>query len=225
MVRRAWLNSVRRWLHLLPILPAKRRPFPRPRARGSAGRPSSLVLESLEERLAPAGTFKATLLADTNFGDSTTKSGTLVWCITQANNAGGGTIVLNKGATYDLTIVDNTWYGPNGLPAITSPITIEGNGATIQRDPTALLRFFYVSGGPGVAGGLSGGVGSLTLENLTLAGGRQEGGNSNLGGGGLGAGGAIFNQGTLILNGDTLEQNSVLGGSSGRTTFGNGGGG
>ena len=40
------------------------------------------------------------------------------------------TINLASGGTYTLTAVDN---GVNGLPAITNSMTINGNGATIQR--------------------------------------------------------------------------------------------
>src|SRR5207244_583818 len=106
----------------------------------------------------------------------------------------------------------NFWYGPNGLPAISSQITIEGNGATIARDPTApKFRFFYVSGNlSGLAGG------TLTLRNVTLRGGVAQGGNGyHGGGGGSGMGGAIFNQGTLTLIGDTLTANTAQGGAGG----------
>jgi hypothetical protein len=43
------------------------------------------------------------------------------------------TLELGSGCTYTLTTVNNSWYGPNGLPPIASDITIEGNGATIIR--------------------------------------------------------------------------------------------
>ena len=68
---------------------------------------------------------------------------TLVDAITAANadsatggcSAGNGAdiIELESGATYTLAAVNNPQYGPNGLPSITSEITIEGNGATITR--------------------------------------------------------------------------------------------
>src|SRR5204863_3361763 len=110
-----------------------------------------------------------------------------------------------------LNAVDNDWYGPDGLPAISSDVTIEGNGAVIARDSAGpKFRFFYVSGG---VSGLA--AGALTLHNLTLSGGLAKGGDSNIGGGGLGAGGAIFNQGLVNLNGVTLANNEALGGSSG----------
>src|SRR5262249_45037372 len=117
---------------------------------------------------------------------------------------------LNGGSTPE----DNNWYGPNGLPAIDNPagITIEGNGSLIQRSAAAgtpAFRLFYASGG--LPGELP--LGSLTLHDLSLEGGLAKGGDGHGGGGGgLGAGGAIFNQGTLILNGVTLWNNQALGG-------------
>ncbi len=129
-------------------------------------------------------------------------------------------------STYDFTQANNYWYGPDALPAISRAVTINGNGATLQRDASLPnttaggLRFFYISGG---LSGLP--AGSLTLNNLTLQGGLAKGGDGfRGGGGGLGAGGAVFNQGTLILDGVTLDQNLALGGAGG-VGIGAGGGG
>ncbi len=151
---------------------------------------------------------------------------TLRDAINVANNTGGAnTIALASAATYQFTTADNNWYGSDALPPITSQITIQGNGATLLRDSSlpqtaaGALRFFYVSGGLELP------AGSLTLENLTLTGGLAEGGNSGLGGGGLGAGGAIFNQGTLLLDGVTLSANQAIGGSAGDISDVDGGGG
>lgn len=65
------------------------------------------------------------------------------------------TIVLRRSATYALTLRDHSddagsWYGPNGLPPITSSILIEGNGATIERaaSATTAFRLFYVCADP-----------------------------------------------------------------------------
>src|SRR5262245_22607390 len=75
----------------------------------------------------------------------------LIKAINEANaNPGADTISLAANGTYTLTAMDNAWYGPNGLPPIASDITIEGNGATIQRDTgagTPKFRLFYISGG------------------------------------------------------------------------------
>jgi len=159
---------------------------------------------------------------------------TLRDAVNAANNSGGDNIiVLQQGAVYDLTQVDNNWYGPNALPAISSDITIIGNGATIQRDSastTPAMRLFYVSGG--LAGELSspvnpGSPGNLTLQNLTLQNGLAQGGSSDGGGGGMGAGGAIFNQGELTIDQVTLTNDEAIGGSGNDSALGNatGGGG
>ena len=67
---------------------------------------------------------------------------TLVNAITAANTdsatggcpAGNGadTIVLPAGSTQTLTSVNNSTYGPTGLPVISSVITIAGQGSTIS---------------------------------------------------------------------------------------------
>src|SRR5262249_40676852 len=148
------------------------------------------LLEVLEDRTAPA-VFNvltgdvAGLVADINTANTN-------------NDPNGNTINLTAGSTYNLTTINNFWYGPDGLPAISSNLTINGNGATIQRDSSAPnFRLFFVSSG---RSGLP--MGTLTLNNLTLQNGRAQGGNASQGGGGLGAGGAILNQGILNLNGD-----------------------
>jgi hypothetical protein len=59
----------------------------------------------------------------------------LIAAINAANTSPApNTINLASGGTYTLTAVDN---GVNGLPAITNPMTINGNGATIQRSSAA----------------------------------------------------------------------------------------
>src|SRR5919206_2410671 len=73
---------------------------------------------------------------------------TLVRAIVAANNnttasgnctKGSGTdkIVLPSGSTQTLTAVNNTVYGPTGLPVIRSNITIAGNNSAIRRAGTA----------------------------------------------------------------------------------------
>jgi hypothetical protein len=178
------------------------------------------VLETLENRVAPA-------IFNVAAGDVNG----LITAITLANlDPDPDTIVLG-GGIYSFTRPDNYWYGPNALPAISSPITIEGNGAVLRRASTGTntstgmithntFRFFYVSGG---LSGLS--AGSLTLRNLTLENGLAKGGDSGSGGGGMGAGGAIFTQGTVVLEGVTLSGNTAQGGHSGVSGLGAGGGG
>ena len=155
----------------------------------------------------------------------------LVAAINSANAAGGANVVrLGAGCTYTLTAVDNNWYGPNGLPAIASDVTIVGNGATVERSAqsgTPHFRLFFVGAdfaNPNTTNYVSPGPGRLTLQNLTLSGGLAKGGDSAAGGGGAGMGGAIFSQGTVIIDGSTLAGNTAQGGASG-TGPGDGGGG
>jgi hypothetical protein len=107
---------------------------------------------------------------------------------------GPNTIDLQRNRNYKLQTIDNYWYGPDGLPAISNTITIDGNGATIERTGGPDFRFFYVSNH------LDGSLpdGSLTLEYLTLRGGVAKGGDSYEGGGGLGAGGERMHLGGAI---------------------------
>ena len=136
--------------------------------------------------------------------------------------AGNGpdTIVL-EATEYILTDIDNFTLGPNGLPEITSEITIMGNGATIRRaDDAPAFRFFSISPESG-----------LTLDNLTLRNGLAKGGSASFGaqaggGGGSGMGGAIFNEGRLTLRNNTqLIENQTIGGNGASTSIAGGGSG
>jgi hypothetical protein len=208
-------------------------------------------LEVLEDRLAPAAT--VINVNDPSGGmdnpgyhivSTLGSKVTLIDAIDAANNtsfAFGGSYLINLPAgktiafsspvqTLDKTTgdfngwEDQNWYGPNALPAISSNITIEGNGDTLQISG-ANMRFFYVSGGLNLTGGALT-PGTLELDNLTLEGGVAQGGNgSGGGGGGLGAGGAIFNQGNLTLIGVTLTDNKAIGGNGGGGGNKGGGGG
>jgi hypothetical protein len=137
----------------------------------------------------------------------------LVADIKAANAAGGAyTIMLAPNTTFDLTAIDNTTNGANGLPVIgggksvgkQGPIlvnlTIVGNGDTIGRSSmagTLDFRLFDVASGN-----------SLTLENMTLYNGVARGT------GDAADGGAIYSQGTLVLSGVTVQGNTALGADS-----------
>jgi hypothetical protein len=132
-------------------------------------------------------------------------------------------ITLPASATITLDEVDNRWYGPNGLPPIAGAITVDGQGATIERDPGAPAFRFFLVPRQNLTDALE--DGSLTLVDLTLRGGLAKGGSSRFGGGGAGMGGAVFNQSTLHIEGVTLDANTAEGGDSGVMTLGAGGGG
>ncbi|MGW7535964.1 hypothetical protein [Amycolatopsis sp. NPDC054798] len=116
----------------------------------------------------------------------------LVTAITAANAAGGGTVTLTPGCAYPLTAShgDDGVHGPDGLPIITTPVTLEGNANTIARAATApAFRIAQV--------GLTGG---LTLKAVTFSGGQA-----------TGDGGGILNYGAVTLTGSTLSGNNAGG--------------
>ncbi|MFI1154224.1 right-handed parallel beta-helix repeat-containing protein [Streptomyces sp. NPDC020817] len=116
--------------------------------------------------------------------------------ITTANNAAGPAhLFLSPGCTYTLTAPDNPG---NGLPQVTGDITVVGNGSTILRRSATGFRIFEVTAP----------TGRLTLNNLTIRGGRSESGGAG--------GGAIANAGVLTLNSVTVTRNvSALSGAGG----------
>ncbi len=163
----------------------------------------------------------------------------LVAAIEAANvNPDATTIDLPSGCTYTFTApyssastIYDFWYGPAALPAIASPVTINGNGATVARDTSAgtpPFRLFFVGANPvdpDTFNYTTPGAGTLTLRDVTLRGGLAQGGSSAAGGGGAGMGGAIFTQGTLQLDRVTLWSNTARGGSGNVASLGVGGGG
>ncbi len=84
----------------------------------------------------------------------------------------------------------------NGLPVISSPMTIEGGGYAISRDPgSEAFRFFRIQ----AVGG------DLTLNDVTVSGGLIS--NTSA----ISLGGAIFNNGgVLTLNNSTLAGNKAV---------------
>jgi hypothetical protein len=122
----------------------------------------------------------------------------------EAGSEGENVIVLSIDATYSLVAVHHEANGPNGLPGITSEITIQGNGATIQRseaEGTPAFRLFRNTP-----------TGILTLNDLTVRNGFI---NVNFGGAG------IRNEaGVLVLNRSTVRDNVTVGGSPGIFNFG-----
>ncbi|MHB1425693.1 MAG: hypothetical protein ACYC3I_21195, partial [Gemmataceae bacterium] len=206
-----------------------------------------LNLQPLEDRVTPSAPINVNDVSGgmdnpanvtvSTLGSTSGGKVTLIDAINAANNTSataGGSYVINLPSNATITfsqplnnttitsnnvVQDQNWYGPDALPAITSSITIEGNGDTLAISGTA-MRFFYVSGGPMYTGGALP-VGALELDNLTLEGGTAQGGGG--GGGGLGAGGAIFNQGDLTLNSDTLSDNEAIGGNGSGNASGGGG--
>jgi len=151
----------------------------------------------------------------------------LIAAINAANaTAEADTIQLQPG-TYALTEPNNDTDGSNGLPSITSPLTIVGAGignTVIERDASAPdFRLFHVAQ-----------TGTLKLQGLTARGGRLRSGSIPFDGGGLfnlgtaiisesvltdsatgfggaGAGGGIASVGKLVIAGSAVSRNSSSG--------------
>ena len=119
-----------------------------------------------------AGASLLNLVAGVQLGMAATfniADGDVVGLVAAMNTANGNgqsnTINLAAGGTYTLTVIDNgaTYFytGPNGLPYINGQMTINGNGATIQRSSvpgTPNFRIFEI-------------YGDVTLIGLTIQGG------------------------------------------------------
>ena len=141
--------------------------------------------------------------------------------------SGADTIVLAEGATYASSEADNgTGDDMSALPRITSEISLEGNGATVERsgaEDTPPFRLFYVAeagtltlenvtvrGGelidtshsqaPGVVGPSFLNLGSLTLTNVIISDGYIEGASNGV---------AVHNLGTLRLERSIVENHSA----------------
>ncbi|MDR4503461.1 MAG: right-handed parallel beta-helix repeat-containing protein [Candidatus Scalindua sp.] len=73
----------------------------------------------------------------------------LIDAINTANSSNEDDTINLQGGTYTLTRMDNDTNGPNGLPSVTSSITLKGTGADstiIQRERDApLFRIFHVA--------------------------------------------------------------------------------
>jgi hypothetical protein len=178
----------------------------------------ALALAALAVPTPPA--VRAAAIAVTGTGTAVANDGvcTLIEAIRAANadaasgsrpgecpaGRGADTIALQPGATYTLTAVNNTRDGPTGLPVVTGPITIEGQGAVVERSRAAgtpAFRVLHVAQG-----------GELTLNRLTVRNGQAP---PDF------AGGGISNAGTLTLTGGAVSGNST--GSSGGFPRGGGG--
>lgn len=111
----------------------------------------------------------------------------------EAGGASGATLLLAEESLYSLTELHNTAAGPSGLPSLSGTIVIEGNGATIEREPGApLFRLLHVAAG-----------GEVTVENLTLLRGSLSDPSF--------AGAGIFNEGALSVHRVFMSENGGAG--------------
>ena len=103
--------------------------------------------------------------------------------------AGSGADIIELQADATLTLENNTEDGPNGLPSVTTKITVHGNGYTIERSSvpgTPDFRILHVSQS-----------GELTLEDVEVRNGRAP------------SGGGILNRGRLVLLNTTVNSNGA----------------
>jgi hypothetical protein len=128
--------------------------------------------------------------------DEGVRATALIQALTASNEYPGADVIdLAPGCTYTLTSLDNVGSrGNNGLPVITGDLTLNGNDATIRRDPLAASDFRILEIGDGV---------TVVISGLTIAHGSAPGFNS-------GAGGGIANRGTLTVTNGTFVSNEAF---------------
>lgn len=117
----------------------------------------------------------------------------LIDAIHEANNNPDCDTIRLANSTYTLTVVDNDTDGPNGLPSISSCLTIKGEGADVTHieratNNVAAFRIVHV-----------GATGDLTLDGVTIGNGRIE----------QGGGGGAFNNGNLTLTESVVRDSAV----------------
>jgi len=182
---------------------------------GSATLGGDWVLERVTGTIEAGNPFEQAVLESYNETLQVFTSTTVAELINDINTANGNgeadTIRLTPNGTYTLTAIDNATEGANGLPSILADggnsLTIEGFGATIERDGTAPnFRIVRVAGGA-----------DLRLNNLTL----RNGSTQTTGGFQEQSGGAILNRGTVAIGSSTLSGNTANLSGGGIYNYGN----
>ncbi len=106
--------------------------------------------------------------------------------------AGAGADRITLDADVALTTVADTSDGPNGLPSITSDVTIAGNGHKIARSGATAFRIFHVAA-----------AGRLTLIDTTVENGLAEAVSATARGGG------IMSRGELAVIHSAISNNTA----------------
>ncbi len=191
----------------------------------SRDQPATLVVNSLGDTVAADGvlTFREAINA-VNAGNSTgLDSGALA----QISGTFGVNDTIQFGLAGTVLVGGNDTtnpfaFGPTAYVVVKN-VVVTGNASGTTLDGQDLRRLFGVMAGK-----------SLTLDTLTLTGGKAQGGDGGIGssgggGGGAGLGGAIFNNGSITLTSvilvDNLAQGGNGGGVSNENTASGGGGG
>jgi len=177
---------------------------------GSIEATTPLNAEAMQNYDYSLATFNVTVATDDGTGAT---ANTLSWAINQAHTAAGDDII---------TLANNVRFTAAPTIPIDSNIVINGGGFSVSGDVNNngtndngdVRPFFIKSGG-------------VTLSNLTITGGRAQGGNGFGGGGGAaGMGGGLFiSDGTVTLSNVKFTNNSAIGGNGGNSNNGGGGGG
>jgi hypothetical protein len=128
----------------------------------------------------------------------------LIDALREANRTSSSdTLELAEGCTYTLQKNDNdNGTGATGLPIINDDISINGNGAVIERNSassTPLFRLFNISA-----------KGILHLDQITLRNGKL----AATGACPVNCGGAIYNAGSLEINNSTVAHNTASNGGA-----------
>lgn len=163
-----------------------------------SGTNASCLVEMTENRAVMARFGERRIVVTSTSGGTGGPNCTLRDAITAANTdapqggcrAGSGHDVIELPANGRISLyeVDNTTSGNNGLPSITSPMTIRGNGSTIERGLTEeKFRIFHIGAG-----------GQLTIQSVTVANGH---------GMRLGGGGFLLDAGQATVVGSVISGN------------------
>lgn len=194
-------------------------------------RTTRLRCESLEARDVPAAPFYPQ-----------TAEGLVTAVATANGTPEADAIVLTAGTKYTLTAVNNATFGPTGLPVIEAeggPLTIVGNGATIERSPTAgtpqnpayfrllavepgarldvsglILQGGFAQGTPTLParGGAVYSLGTVDLTDVIVQNNTAYGDQGDLSPGGGAQGGGVWSGGGLTIVGGTIQGNRATGG-------------
>jgi hypothetical protein len=121
----------------------------------------------------------------------------LIVSIRAANLAGGANTILLAPGTYPLYAADNFTDGPNGLPAVSSTLVIDGGAGAVIQGMKARFRLLAVSA-----------TGHLTLRHLTVSNGPRD---PLLDIPLAECGGGVFNAGVLTVVDSTFSHDDTAG--------------
>ncbi|MBD1940363.1 DUF4347 domain-containing protein [Microcoleus sp. FACHB-68] len=171
---------------------------------GSIETATPFSAEAIEDYEYVLANFDVTVATDDGTGNT---AGTLSWAILQANNTAGDDTI---------TLQTNVRFTAVPLTLINSNIDIIGNNFTVSGDVNGNntndagdVRPFFIKSG------------EVNFSNLSISGGRAQGGSGSGGGAGIG-GGLFIYAGSVSLNNVAFTGNAAIGGSGSNTGGGGG---